>query len=381
MEWHAQDLVEGLMAAGWRVSVLTTPLPKQPALAPLRVNGTILEAGSKPGSYGLRFLPSFWGSTGRAIRELTPDVIHAQGYTGPACWFSLGKEFPILTTIHGTLWSETDLRDGAPAVRGVAARARLHWRYKHLHLLGPVWRKFLASPAPLTTDSEFTRQQLLGEPGFNASRPLRVVPLGFAMSRFPLVGRDAARREWGLAPQDVLLVSVGRVETVKRPDLVLEGFLRIAADHPRARLLLAGDGALLPALRERAASAGLGDRIQFPGRVAAEKLPSLLEAADLFLNADHGAPAFGLANAEALCQGAPVLATDSGAHGEVVREGDGMLVPRDNAGAWEAALRRMVAQLPEAESAREARRARARLRFDRAAMVRGIVASYREISG
>lgn len=380
MEWHVQDVAEGLMEAGWRVSVLTTPLPEEPALAPLEVNGEILTAGRYPARYSPGFFFSFWGKTGKSIRQLRPDLIHAQGFAGVPAWYAFHKEFPVLTTVHGTLWSETPLfRDSGTAPMPWTRRSATHWRYRHRYAFQPVWKSFLRDRAPLITDSRFTARALKRE-AHGRMNCLTVVPLGFNMGRFPVGDRDAARQEFGAAPGDILLAAVGRLEPVKRPDMILDSFLEIAAQHPRARLVIAGEGKLLAQLRERAAQSPHAERISLPGKLSPDQVPRLLHAADIFLNPDHGAPAFGLANAEALTMGTPVLATDAGAHREVVRPPeDGLLVPRNDATLWTAALEQFLKHAPESPHLRRKRAAISRRRFDRSRMIKRLVVVYERL--
>lgn len=373
LEWHGQDIAEGLIAAGHRVSILTTPLPRERALAPLTVNGRIVEIGRRPGSYDLAFFNDLRRRGPSIIRDLAPDVIHAQGFGGMAAHFFLRGGPPLVTTIHGTLWSETPLR-GSARERGLP-RLALLWRYKHRLAIAPLWRKFLREARHLVIDSRFTREELAREGGRLGCEPV-VVPLGFDLARFPLEDRDAARRELGIAAEQVLLVSLGRLEPVKMPDRVLESFLTASNRDPRLRLILGGEGTMLPELRRRVTEANAHQRVNLPGRIDSERVAKLYAAADLFVNGDIGDPAFGLTNAEALCQGTPVFTTPAGAHREVVREPqDGRIAPIDRA-TWQQALEATTATLPEQEGHRTTRAQKARERFSREPMIEALVKVY-----
>ncbi|MCC5877382.1 MAG: glycosyltransferase family 4 protein [Candidatus Sumerlaeia bacterium] len=393
MEWHVQDLAAGLMEAGHTVSVLTTPLPEKPALAPLKVNGEILFAGERPGLYDKRF---FWDLLRPAMKErinaLGPDVIHCQGFAGIPAWKGLGNQFPVVTTIHGTLWSETALRHGGVLPQARGDRMRLHWRFKHRHLFEPFWRWFLSTkprrrPPFLVVDSRFSLRELSREARWpRGSRPpLAIVPRGFDLTRFPMIDRDEAARAWGKSPGSIWLVGVGRLEKLKAFDILMEVFLRVADEFPSLELVIAGTGTEWKSLAayRRTLPPALRARVHLPGSVPGHvestdqrDLPSLLAAADIFLNADQGSPAFGLANAEALTMGTPVLASANGAHGEVVRNtGDGILV-KGGIEEWTEVLRDQLVMLPEAEPSRARRAERARKRYSRERMVERMVAVY-----
>lgn len=358
LEWTSQDLLEGLIAAGHRVSVVTTPMPKVPALRRLEPNGELIHYGRRPAAYDPAFFIELRRTLAKDFQRIGADVIHAQGFAGLA----IPRDLPLLTTIHGTLWSETPLRRGSGQKPGWA----LHWRFKHRHALAPLWKAFLRRQPLLSVDSAFSRNELEAEVGFPMARA-HVVPLGFDLCRFPLVARNEARRALGIPESAFLLFGVGRLEPIKKPSWLLEGFAAHATSHPELRLIIGGEGPERAQLRERAGQ--FGERAQLPGLIPADRLPLYLAAADLFLNADHGSPAFGLSNAESLVMGTPVLATDSGAHREVVLEGDGAIVPAEAVTQWRDQLGAIVSKGPEPEATRLARVHRARARFDRAAMV------------
>lgn len=395
MEWHGHDVAAGLMEAGHRVSVITTPLPKRPALARLRPNGELITIGERPGAYDRRF---FWEMMRPAmfdrIEALRPDVIHCQGFAGIPAWRGLARRFPVVTTIHGTLWSETALRRGGVMPPGRAERLRLHWKLKHRHLFEPIWKAFLKRkpqrrPPFLVVDSRFSLHELAREAHWERGNhpPVAVIPLGFDLGRFPLLGREQAARLWEKPAGRCWMVASGRLEPIKGFDRLLSAFLEICDDFPHWDLVIAGRGTQWVPLRKhrRALPPELRARIHLPGYVPAavgtgrrRHLPSLLEAADLFLNADQGAPAFGLANAEALAMGTPVLATNAGAHGEVLcGVEDGWMIRGDDEAQWASQLRRTLATLPEEAAAREQRAQRARARFSRAVMVRRLLGAYR----
>ena len=72
------------------------------------------------------------------------------------------------------------------------------------------------------------------------------------------------------------VLSVGRLETVKRVDLAIDAMRHTDPPH---RLLIAGEGTAAEALRRRAAEAGVADRVEFLGAVDDETL------VDLYANA------------------------------------------------------------------------------------------------
>lgn len=96
------------------------------------------------------------------------------------------------------------------------------------------------------------------------------------------------------------------------------------------------------ALRNLVASHELEDRVVFAGKVSDTDLEEHYRASDLFaLASDY--EGYGIAYAEAILRGLPVVGTTGGAIKDTVPDGTGILVPPDNAGALRAALKDMLA--------------------------------------
>lgn len=367
MEWHAQDVVEGLMERGHRVSVLTTPLPRTPALAPLKINGELIQVGDKQGAYSFKFVRNFPDALRAAVTRLKPDVIHAQGFVGVSAERALRKlprSPKLVTTIHGTLWSETPIRD-RPAKVGEL------WRWKHRFAFAPLWRRFLQGDSAKIFDSQFSLAEARREAKGKLGGATSVVPLGFDMARLPLLPRHTEERP------TVLILS--RLEPTKGVLIALKGFLDVARKSPTARLLVAGTGSELEAMRAMTNTDTAGNRVEFLGPVSQDRVPQLLADTDIFLNADQGYPAFGLANAEALACGAFIIASNRGAHAEVVASrDDGQLVDPPDAEGIATALRATFGTDIMAEPFRQERIERARARFTRERMIGLIEAAFAE---
>src|SRR5947199_743297 len=123
---------------------------------------------------------------------------------------------------------------------------------------------------------------------------------------------------------------------------VLRAFARIQRRHPDAQLIVAGDGKERRALVRLARELSLRNT-EFVGRVTPDRMPSLYDAADVYLNAPDidNMPGSIL---EAFASGLPVVTTDAGGIPYIVRDGEtGLIVPRgDDQGMAAAALRLLV---------------------------------------
>ena len=145
-------------------------------------------------------------------------------------------------------------------------------------------------------------------------------------------------------PNDVPhLLSVGAVVPRKGFDILVSA-LGTLADIPW-RLTIVGDltrdpneAANLEGLISRR---GLTGRIETTGAVSASLLATLFSKADLFVLASRF-EGYGMAYAEALSFGLPVIGTTAGAIPDTVPNGAGLLVPPDDPAALAAALRSVI---------------------------------------
>ena len=161
---------------------------------------------------------------------------------------------------------------------------------------------------------------------------------------------------------DILhLLSVGSVVPRKGFDILVSA-LALLADVPW-RLTIVGD-----LTRDRSEAAkiqhlisqhGLAGRIEAIGAIPSAQLAMLYAKADLFVLASRF-EGYGMAYAEALCHGLPVIGTTAGAIPDTIPQGAGLLVPPDDPAALAAALRGIIADTEQQRSLSEAALAAAR---------------------
>jgi glycosyltransferase involved in cell wall biosynthesis len=171
-------------------------------------------------------------------------------------------------------------------------------------------------------------------------------------------GNEPASSAPGSSDGVVRLLSVGSVVPVKGYDLLVAA-LAALADVPW-HLTIAGDRT-----RDKNAAAqldadieayGLANKVAVLGAVSPERINELYLASDIFVLASRF-EGYGMALAEAISHGLPVVSTKVGAIPDTVPAGTGLLVPADDAVALASALRWLICDRGERQ--RFASRARA----------------------
>jgi glycosyltransferase involved in cell wall biosynthesis len=111
---------------------------------------------------------------------------------------------------------------------------------------------------------------------------------------------------------------VGSLVEGKGVKELLEAFAEVAAEHPAARLLLAGEGALEHEIEGLAGARPATQGVVLLGRVDHDDVPRLMDAADVLALPSH-AEGLPVCLMEAAAMGLPVVATDVGGSAEVAR--------------------------------------------------------------
>ncbi len=246
----------------------------------------------------------------------TFDCIHAVGlWTFPSVVASMlanHHRVPYILSLHGDL---------------------MEWAYRRHHgrkqfFMELVERRRISTAGAVICSSEFEAQHFRKQ-GFtgkvkvisNIVRPVDI-DLGTARQDF--------RRQNGLEGTLVLLFA-GRLVKNKGLHLTFDAFASVATQFPHVRLVIVGpiEDESYSALQQQLLGLGLENRVLFLGMLSGNPYWQAVAGADLFVLNSYS-ESFGMAAAEALASGMPVLLSDQVGIASLVQEyRAGMVTPLD----------------------------------------------------
>lgn len=246
--------------------------------------------------------PAMAAALARRVREF--DVVHTHmlwAFPGiVASRIARLAGVPYVVTPHGSLdpWSLSQRR-----------------RLKQLFLLASE-RATLRRAARVHYTADAERA--------NAPADLRDLPSAIVPN--VIAPSDAPRADGGT---DVVIL--GRIHVMKGFDVLVPAFRDVVARRPEARLVIAGpdEGGYRAEVERMIAAAGIGGAVTFTGHLDARARDALLARCALLVQPSYREN-FGMAVAEAMAQGVPVVVSDRVNICDDIRAAEaGLVVPRE----------------------------------------------------
>jgi glycogen(starch) synthase len=234
------------------------------------------------------------------------DLVHGHDWLVAGAGDHLAKRFrcPLVVTIHAT---EYGRHQG--------------WVDKHpqSHIHGV--ERWMANRADrLITCSSYMREHVSDIYGLEEDA-VTVIPNGIDPAELvPVDDLDTLRSRFA-APDERLVLLVGRLVYEKGFQLALEALPRLIERVGNVRFLVAGSGTHEQELKAQAQELGLMEHGTFLGWIGDDVLHSLYRIADLTVVPSIYEP-FGLVALEAMASGCPCLVADTGGLREVVPNED-----------------------------------------------------------
>ena len=205
-----------------------------------------------------------------------------------------------------------------------------------------------------------------------------VVPTGIDLRKFRTGDGAAFRRRHGIPSDRPLLVHVGRLAFEKNCDFLLHMLARVRVAVPDVLLVIAGEGPARRQLEALARRLDIADHVRFLGYLNRDgSLEDCYAAGDAFVFASR-TETQGLVLLESLALGTPVVATAEMGTREVLRDGEGCLIARDDTGDFAEKTVRVLTE-PALQASLRARARPYAERWSARAMAERMLALYGQV--
>ena len=279
----------------------------------------------------------------RTLRQLKPDVVHTHsskaGILGRAAASKLG--IPAVHTVHGAAFhfGQSKL---AQRVYQFAERRAIKWCDAMICVCDALTDQYVAA-------------------GIGNREMYSTIYSGMDVTPFlnPPKSRAEVRRELGFSDEHIVVAKVARLFNLKGHEYLIRAAKQVVQESPNVRFLLIGDGILRSKFESQIAALGLSDVFVFTGLVPPERIPELVNAADVVA---HTSVWEGLARVlpQGLIAGKPVVSYDIDGAREVVIPGEtGYLLPSESIDELSTAL----VELAQSAELRQRLGANGRARF------------------
>jgi glycosyltransferase involved in cell wall biosynthesis len=195
------------------------------------------------------------------------------------------------------------------------------------------------------------------ERGIAPAEKAVVVPNGIRVESFDIASsraREQLRQMLALPAQTQVIGTVGRLNWTKDQAGLIRAFRLVHDRQPSTALVLIGDGELRAELEQCAAAEGIADAVHFLGDRS--DVRTLLQGLDVFVLSSLS-EGYSMALLEACAVRLPIIATDVGGNGEIIRDGStGVLVPPSDPSALAQAIVGLLQQPARAQALADAAR-------------------------
>ncbi|MGB6501342.1 MAG: glycosyltransferase family 4 protein [Thermoplasmata archaeon] len=297
VESHVRTLAGALAREGHEVTVVTSQYRRDLPALETRDGYRIVRSRS----LGVLFNTPIDLAAGRTVRGIPADVAHLH-YPPPLTSFFAaraldGTGVPVCLTYHCDLYLPGL---GGRLLSGLYERA----------FLPPTLRR--ARRIVVHTRSYGRTSIVLRD------RALDVIPSIVDLTRFrPGIDASSLRGDLRLDGKRVIAFT-GRLVPHKGVDVIVQALRELPDD---VVLLVIGAGPRLPDLVGFAARIGVGDRVRFCPNVSDDDLPRYLALAEMFVfPSQNRLEGFGLAAAEAMAMGLPVIVADVPGVREIIED-------------------------------------------------------------
>lgn len=227
----------------------------------------------------------------KIIKHFNPDVLHAHYATSYGLVGALSGFHPFVISSWGTDVMKFPSKN-------FVAKSILQYNFKHADVLC----------ATSGTIKEFIKKV--------TKKEVQVVPFGIDTGIF------APRASLPLfEPGSFVIGSIKPLEQLYNTHVLIDSFAASAANYPRLRLLIIGEGNKEKELKAQVEKLAIGHKVKFTGRIPFNQISNYYNSLDVLVNISEY-ESFGVSVIEAMACQKPVIVTNVGGLAEIVASAD-----------------------------------------------------------
>lgn len=304
---HVYDLSKELVSLGHEVYVLTSHVEGYPAY---EINQGVhvyrvksLQPNANDFFHWIGSLNLAIADQGRELaKQIKFDCIHAHDWLVSVAAKGLkhALQLPLVATIHATEHGRNN---------GIHTPVQFEIHQKEWELTYEANKVIVCS--------EYMRDEVIGV--FKLpNEKVHVLPNGVDPSMLKVYGETESWKQSFGDQHDFYIFSIGRIVKEKGFQTIIDAAPRILERHPHVKFIIAGKGPMLHEFQEKVKERGLSSTIFFVGFVDDEKRNLFLQDCDAALFPSLYEP-FGIVALEGMASGKPVIVSDTGGLGDIIK--------------------------------------------------------------
>lgn len=160
-------------------------------------------------------------------------------------------------------------------------------------------------------------------------KPITVLPTGIDLKKFSSGKRDETRKKFNIKNNELLLLSVGRIEQEKNVNLLFNSALEMLKKYSHLKLMIVGKGSEKINLAKQAKQEELKDRVIFTGLISKNKIQDYYSSGDIFLQSSTSETQ-GLVVNEAMAANVPVVAVEATGAKDIIKHNKTGFLTKNN---------------------------------------------------
>jgi len=175
-------------------------------------------------------------------------------------------------------------------------------------------------------------------------RPITVIPTGIEWQRFQEADREKTRKELGVTPDEILMVSNGRIDEEKNIQFLIDALFPMIKKSDKLKMIFVGEGSLQETVKTKAQQLGINEKIIFAGLVPQQEVQYSYAAGDVFVQSSL-TETQGMSLLEAMASGLAVVAVNATGSSDQVENNKSGILTKNNKREYAAAVKCVISDV------------------------------------